>query len=279
MAIVLRDLLARVALYRPDKDEATHLFALQEAARSVCRYSQLATVSQKRVVTAGTTSFVTAAHSTTGIECIRVESLRFAPVPTGCTSLGPWDPSTAVPTLGANKTFYVCSADANGYLAGDVILSNGTAWKTIKITEYVYGCEDSKPRIEKANNSPQTGTGDPTRWAQENGSVFFYPALGGDYPIELMVSTVPVGEFDSVPLPNEAEDAIVWGAMEFTYNLPGDGMNPAKGMEMARRFMAAKDNLRSLHYVGFGGDFIQTPPSFTGRTSPMGPYRLSPRYL
>lgn len=280
MAFSLRSLLARVAMFRPDKDEAVVLFALQEAARSIYRYTQLATeIIPATSVAAGVAAYAVASSTPATRDLIRVERLTYAPVPPTATSLGGFSGS-AVPAMDTTYgAFYICTTAGGGYAVGDVIWSNGTAWQTIKTTEFMSGVEDSKPRIEHIYSSPQSGKGTPAHWAQEDGTVYFYPPLSCDYPIQIEISYVPIGEFDTVDLPREAEDVVTAGALEFLLNLPGEGINPAKGMIEAKKFYAGRDNLRSLHYLGYGGDFIQTPPSFTGRNNPAGPYVTSPRYL
>ena len=280
MAFSLRSLLARVALFRPDKDEAVHLFALQEAARSLYRYTQLATeILPVTSVAAGVAAYAVASSTPTTRDLIRVERITYAPVPPTATYIGTFD-GGSVPSLNTTYgAFYICATAGGGYAIGDVIWSNGTAWQTIKVTEFVAGVEDSKPRIQAVYSSPQSGKGTPAHWAQEDGTVFFYPPLSCDYPIQIELSYVPIGEFDTVDFPREAEDVIVAGALEFLLNLPGEGANFNRAMIEGKKFYAGRDNLRSLHYVGFGGDFVQTPPSFTGRNNPAGPYTLSPRYL
>lgn len=68
--------------------------------------------------------------------------------------------------------------------------------------------------------------GVPYYWTQKSGSIIeLYPKPDAIYTLEVATSYVPEGEIDTIPLPDEAEDAIVAGALASILMKPGAGQN------------------------------------------------------
>jgi len=283
MAFTVRGLLAKVAMFRPDKDEATALFAIQEAARSICRYSELAREIQVPVAVLANTQTSTMVPSNSN-DLLRVEMIRYAPVPYPSVYKGTWDANANVPILAsggkaAGSTvaaygFYIVSAAGNttidsltGWGIGDVVYSNGTSWVAIPLENFVTSQQVNKVSTDLIVQTPQEGPNTPDNWSQEGPIVRWYPIPGGDAAIEYTLSYIPSGEFDTIPLPRDAEDCIVAGALEFLCNLPGDGHNPTMAAQNHRIFTVEKENLRSLAMQGYGGDAWNQPANFAGRNT------------
>ena len=61
------------------------------------------------------------------------------------------------------------------------------------------------------------------------------------------------GTMSGIPLPAEAEDAIVAGALAEFYGLPGRGQNLSASQAQNRAYLNHIGNLRSLNRVGTSG--------------------------
>jgi hypothetical protein len=294
MALSVRGILARVAQYRPDLDPGRVLFAIQESAREVLRYAPLAREIQAPVaVLSGVNQM--AVTPTTG-DLLRVIEVRFAPLPQTSTYLGTWDASANNPVLASGGKsggspvspygFYLCTTAGTTLIdglstwdKGDIVYSGGGVWKQWTLENYTTSVEINKPSTDLTFNHPQAMQGYPTRWSQEGGNIRFYPSFKGDMPVEVTLSWTPTGEFDSIPVPDLAQDAIEAGALAFLLELPGDGHNERLAEEKRRRFYAEKNNLRCIAEMGYGGDFFIQAPNFSGTSQRVSPYNSVTWYM
>ncbi len=279
MSLDTRQLLGRVAPHRPDlgkTGEARAWYAIQECARRACRYSQLARETQIPVLLPTKTQSITVTPSG-GNDLLRIERIRIAEVPPSSVYQGTWDALTNTPTMAAassanNLYFFIVSVAGTTTIdtlslwnVGDIIYSNGTAWKLLDLQEYTTVPQGNKPTDYLWNNQSQEDFSFPTCWTQEGNTVDFYPRLQCDTAIEVVLSYIPVGEIDTIPLPAESEDAIVAGALAEILSLPGSEQNLKLALIRENEFKKGLANLRSLTMTGYGGSAYAILGNFTGR--------------
>jgi len=287
MTVTLRDLLVRVHLFRPDLDEALNLTALEEAARDIARETGIATEVQTPVKLACGTTQTTVAPAT-GSDLVRVIEVRCPQIPINQSIpstqyLGLWnaltndDPSGDPIGLATSKLIYqfylVSVAGATSvdgittWNVGDVVINFGTKWGRISLEEYVHVAEVSGPAIRNSTSTPQANNGFPTTFSQENGIITFYPVPENDLAIQLKLSVVSNGkEIESQEFPVDCANALVYGALEFAFNLPGQGQN-LKLADMYRvRYQKERANIRAVAMLGYGGSPFYKPSNFSGRT-------------
>jgi hypothetical protein len=302
MAIILRDLLARVHQYRPDLLEGQSLWALQETARDVAKYTGICQTTQVPHVLTNNTSKLTITPDDTTETIIRVLRIRIASIPqnlslSGVQYLGTWNASTNTPSIASGSAssanlyqFYIVTVagtttvdSETTFNVGDVLYSTGTAWKKIKLEEYLTSQETNSPSVNLDISRPQSSPGFPNYWAQEQGVVFFYAPPKNDLSMELTLSVVPSRSQlidDNAPwtFPMEVEDCLVYGAMETLLRLPGAGqnLNMAEGWRI--RYLKERANIRTIAILGNGSAWIQ-PGNFTGRQGRISPWRSDNRWL
>lgn len=291
MALTTRQLLGRVAPHRQgDLEEAHASYAIQECVRRACRYSQLARELQSPVSILARSQSLTVTPSSSN-ELIRVERIRMAGVPPSSTYQGTWDANSNVPTMAAassgnNLQFFIVSVAGTTavdgvsiWAVGDIIYSNGTAWKRLDRQAYSTVPQSNQPSIDTFRNQAQEATNFPYLWTQEGNTVELYPRLQCDTAIEVLLSYIPVGEIDTIPLPAEAEDTIVAGAIAEILALPGKGQNLKLSLIRESEFKKGLANLRALAITGYGGSAYSIPENFSGRQSRLTPFRSTGGWL
>jgi len=94
--------------------------------------------------------------------------------------------------------------------------------------------EPWEKQITKASRTlfrkPDAVSGTPNLWAYdaENNEVHLYPppsVITREVRLTCVVSYIPVGEIDEIPLLQESEDAVIYGTLAEAYMLPGPGQN------------------------------------------------------
>ena len=88
-----------------------------------------------------------------------------------------------------------------------------------------------------------------------------YPTPDIAYNFEVTASYVPTGEIDVIPLPEEAEEAIVAGALAFILMQPGAGQNISLAKDREVLHNREMDFLKANAILGQSGR-----PRATGRT-------------
>lgn len=302
MSITIRDLLARVHQHRPDLIEGQSLWALQEAARDVAKYTGICQVTQVPHPLYANTSKLAITPDDTGSTLIRVLRVRVASIPqnlqlNGVQYVSGWNASTNTPTItsgsasGANQyTFYIVTVAGTTHVdqettfnVGDVLYSTGTEWKKIKLEEYLTSRENNSPSINLSISRPQDSPGFPNYWAQEQGTVFFYAPPKGDTSMELTLSVVPSRNQlvdDTAPwtFPMEVEECLVYGALDYLYRLPGTGQALAQADNWRVRYLKERANIRTIAMLGNGSAWYQ-PSNFSGRQGRLSPWRSDNRWL
>lgn len=104
-------------------------------------------------------------------------------------------------------------------------------------------------------------TGYPSGWAYKGGSILeVFPTPDKVYTLEVTVSYVPDGEIDTIPLPVEAEEAIVAGALANVLMQPGAGQNISLAKDREAIHNRELDFLKANALLGQSGR-----PRATGR--------------
>lgn len=278
MALSVRGLLKRVQVFRPDLADALGVDAIMEAARRISRYTHLTQETQTPVVLPKwTTSIIIAPSNSNAL--LRVEEVRIAPMLSVSVYQGTWDASTNTPAITsgtasiANKGyFYIVSKvgattvdGLSTWNIGDIIYSNGSNWLLMDIQNYHTIMEQNKPFMDQWQNIPQESKNFPSYWSQDGNTVYFYPRPFSDTAIEIRLSYIPVGEFDTIPLPTESEDVIVDGAVETLASMPGINYSQILATTRGVKFQKGLAGLRAIGEFGYGGSPMWIPDNFTGR--------------
>lgn len=278
MALSVRGLLKRVQVFRPDLVDAFGVDAIMEAARRICRYTHLAQELQSPVVLLSHTASITVTPSSSNA-LLRVEEVRIAPMLNTSVYKGTWNATTNSPSLvngSASSSnlgwFYIVavagSTSVDGlaeWNIGDIIYSNGTSWLLMDRQNYHTITEQNKPFMDQWQNIPQEAKNFPNYWSQEGNTIYFYPRPYSDLAIEIRLSYIPVGEFDTIPLPTEAEDVIVDGAVETLSSMPGINFSQMLSVARGIKFQKGLASLRAIGEFGYGGSPMWTPDNFSGR--------------
>ena len=218
---------------------------------------------------------------------IRVEEVRIAEVPPSSTYVSGWDASTNTPTMPAASSsnlyyFYLVTTagtttvdDEDSWQVGDLVVSYGTEWKKLETTAYGTVPQFNKPSQDQWKDQPQNNKSYPDGWAQEGNTIYFYPRTQCDSTVEVTLSYAPVGEIDTIPLPAEAEDVIVAGALAEILMLPGEGRDAKLAIVKDREYKQGLATLRAIGELGYGGSPYYIAENFTGRQSRLTPFRSS----
>ncbi len=284
-SLTVRGLYHRVANLRPDlaqSDQAQINAYIMDAVRRICRETGLARETQLPVPMTAALEKLTVTASANR-DLLRVVRVRTAmPSYPVTTYLGTWNAQTNVPALtdipgSGDGQFYVVSQGAPQEIGdflywntGDIIVSKGTTvgWDKLPLEDYHTAWEANKPTVEQNYDQPQKLTGGANfKWTQEGQYLYLYPRPMKDMAVELVVSFVPVGDFDIIPLPNEAEDCIValarYEAMMHPYLNDKENANSDMAMRHADRFKkeykALVGELRGVADYGYSGSAQYDP--------------------
>lgn len=93
--------------------------------------------------------------------------------------------------------------------------------------------------------------GTPYYWTQKSGSTIeLYPVPDAIYTLEVTTSYIPEGEIETIPLPDESEDAIVAGAISHLLMRPGMGQNLGLAKDREVLFNREADALKASAMFG-----------------------------
>ena len=297
MSFSVRSLLPLVYPYRDDLIEGRVISAIEEAARYVCNFTQLATeVHAPAPVLNGTSMSVVT--PLLGNELNRVVEVRVADVPGAATYLGQWNPATNTPSLtGGGKSggtvavqygFYVATAAAvvtsidgiTNISIGDVLYNAGSNWVQIFIENFITLTELNKKSVNRnINQAQQVGGLIPSSWSQDERGIYWYGCPGCDMAVEITLSYTPVGGIDMIPLLLEFRDCIVDGALAAVYALPGQYQDKQMAAIKRKDYGRHLDNYRSQAVLGYGGDMWDQVPNFAGKNSTSSPFASSSWYM
>lgn len=93
--------------------------------------------------------------------------------------------------------------------------------------------------------------GMPDNWTQKSGSTIeLYPVPDAIYTLEVTTSYIPEGDIETIPLPDESEDAIVAGALSSLLMRPGAGQNMSLAKDREVLFNRETDALKASAMFG-----------------------------
>ena len=274
--ITIRDMLPEVILMRPDlKDsmgDEIGLWAIRNTIAAICRRTQILKDENTTANFAAGTS-VSLITPNDG-RLLRIERVRVGDLGVETPDYnGTWNASTNTPTLASTTTgkFYIVSVAGTqssvSYEVGDVVVYAGSAWNKVPTTDFLELHQENKPTVENHSRVAQSADGFPCGWAQDNGSIVFYPRLANDTPIIVSYSYVPGEDYTTIDFPPEAEDAIIPGAQSLLLSLPGKLQNLAMSQQLTRDFERGVRNVRATALFGYGGSPQYNPGFFAGRPS------------
>ena len=97
-------------------------------------------------------------------------------------------------------------------------------------------------------------TGYPSGWAYKGHSILeIFPTPDKVYTLEVTVSYIPDGEIETIPLPAEAEEAIVAGALASVLMQPGPGQNMGLAKDRELQHNRELDFLKANALLGQSG--------------------------
>ena len=117
---------------------------------------------------------------------------------------------------------------------------------------------------------PESIQGEPTTWAynQFDQSIYFYPPVSNQElgcRIKVLVSLIPYGEIEDIPLPPEAEEAVYYGTLAEALILPGPAGNPQLAKNYEMKFNFEMSNLKAVALMGQSGRLSVMPRPLGGR--------------
>lgn len=105
--------------------------------------------------------------------------------------------------------------------------------------------------------------GKPLDWTYKGSGVLeLYPKPDAVYTLEVTASYIPTGEIESIPLPDEAEDAIVAGALATLLLRPGTNQNLALAKDREILYNRESGGLKASAMFGQTGRAVAHGPSF-----------------
>ena len=119
-------------------------------------------------------------------------------------------------------------------------------------------------------SKPSSTVGTPLVWAynQFDQSIYFFPIVSNKNlgcRIKVLVSTVPNGEIEEIPLPPEAEEAVYYGTLAEALILPGPAGNPQLAKNYEMKFNFEMSNLKAVALMGQSGRLTVMPRPLGGR--------------
>lgn len=117
---------------------------------------------------------------------------------------------------------------------------------------------------------PESVMGTPTTWAynQFDQSIYLYPPvsnLNTGCRVKVLVSVVPLGEIEEIPLPPETEEAVYYGTLAEALILPGPAGNPQLAKNYEMKFNFEMSNLKAVSIFGQSGKMTVIPRPLGGR--------------
>lgn len=247
MALTVRGLLPKIQPMRKDLEEERSIFAIQESVRKVCRQTMLAT--EKLTNVSAPSSPVTITPST-GYSVNRVSLVRIL------DQQGNWRVLNEYSEMYINNIYnypdlplgipagysYLGNAQIRLYpspsavAASTIVIGHTYNILVAGTTDFtLIGAASNTPGTQFTATGVGTGTGTVTQM------------------LEITISEIPTGEFDTIPLPDEAEDCIVAGALATLMMLPGPGQNLQLSKDREILHNRELGNLKAIAFFGQSG--------------------------
>lgn len=296
MAVTVRSLLARVQPFRPDLKPEMAMFGLRDALTRIASQTLLLKQTELPEVVSGGTLEVDYATKDS-VRTLRIDNVYSLSTYTIRTQNGIstamefqayWDAATDTPNLpaaGAGNVGHYYIVDTAGtysgtsYVVGDVIFSDGTTWKKYlhnnseptgtSFDAFRLMKEYNKPTDESWRRNYSSSRSEwPDAWAQENGTIFIIPPAREELIIRVTrsvdYSDLIQADVDTVDLPPDVERVMIAGALEFVYNLPGDGQDKNMAQKYRMEYHRGLSNLKGTAIFGYGGVPMYNAGGFAG---------------
>lgn len=128
-------------------------------------------------------------------------------------------------------------------------------WKGASMTEWSE--LDEKSFQDAADERLWTGGGVPKEFSQQGGRVLIYRTPQEAGTLRIASSYVPIDDFTSAPLPEQAVHVVEAKALGLAMAMPGPNQSLQMAMAKDAEFRRGYGGLRSMAYIGEGGS-----PSF-----------------
>lgn len=278
MTFSVRSLLPKVQIFRNDLEKEKSIFAIQETVRKICRMTEFAQAQVQAYGTAGNALLDLTTPMATYGTVYRISKVRvFDPnmvnnnvVKTSVTLT----PATSYKILTQGTSDFTLSGALNNYVGTSftaTATSAGTGTVAPDANNALLGCymtlsEGNQVRIDNAVAYINYPTGFPAGWTYVGSNILqVYPTPDKQYNFEVTASFIPVGEIDTIPLPLEAEEAIVAGATANLLMQPGPGQNLQLAKDREVLHNREMDFLKASALLGQSGRPRAMGPSFVGR--------------
>ena len=278
MTFSVRSLLPKVQVFRTDLEKEKALYAIQETVRKICRTTEACNATVKVCCTANSPMVdLTAVMANYGtvfrvmlVRILDVNMINVNTIVQATSMMGTFlytilDPGTT--------NFVLNGAIDNN--PGTSFLSNGPGTGTGTVTtlagntllgSYMLMGEGNQTLVDEVPGYRNYPIGFPAGWTyMGNNTLQIYPTPDKVYNLEVSTSFIPEGEFDTIPLPLEAEEAIVSGALSNLLMQPGPGQNLQLAKDRERRHSEELNFLHANAMLGQSGRPRAVGPSFGGR--------------
>lgn len=195
-------------------------------------------------------------------------------------SLSAWQPCTTLLTC-QQGPIVTAIADSNNKQSGTITSGNATytyvgfnaptqTLSEVPTGDYRTLGEANNQAIRNSLPKPDAVAGTPNLWAYdaENDEVRLYPppsVITKEVRLTCIVSYIPVGEIDEIPLLQESEDAVIYGTLAEAYMLPGPGQNLQVAKNYEIKFNYEMSNLKAVAIQGQSGRLTVTANPLGGR--------------
>ena len=278
MAFTVRSLLPKVQIFRNDLEKEKAIFAIQECVRKICRQTEFAQTTVQAYGTLGNPLLDLTTSMATYGTVYRVSKVRvFDPnmvnnnvIKTSVTLV----PSTSYKILTVGTSDFTLSGALNNYVGTSftaTATSAGTGTVAPDADNALLGCymtlsEGNQVRIDNGVAYVNYPTGFPAGWTYiGNNTLEIYPTPVAQYNFEVTASYIPTTEIDTIPLPLEAEEAIIAGALANLLMQPGSGQNIQLAKDREVLHNREMDFLKASALLGQSGRPRAMGPSFVGR--------------
>jgi len=235
-----------------------------------------------KVVAVGPQGWISLPSASSNSIVVSSNSVNTITLPVAPTTRYGFDHFTLYRSTNGGSTWAVASPF---YAASASVVDNGSL-TFVAATLPIYATGDYKTMSETNDvfindtlPKPDSTFGDPMVWAFDalTSTINLYPPASNAYAnggnLEVTYSYIPRGEIDTIPLPAEAEDCIIYGTLAEAYIFAGPSQNIQLGKIYEAKFNNESSNLKSVAIQGNSGRMsIPANPLGGRRRKPFGAF-------
>ena len=238
-----------------------------------------------KVVAVGPQGWISLPSASSNSIVVTLNSVNTITLPAAPTTRYGFDHFTLYRSTNGGSTWSVASPF---YAASASVVDNGSltfvlsALPTYATGDYKTMSETNEVFMNDTLPKPDSSFGDPMVWAFDalTSTINLYPPASNAYAnggnLEVTYSYIPRGEIDTVPLPPEAEDGIIYGTLAEAYIFTGPSQNIQLGKMYETKFNNETSNLKSVAIQGNSGRMaIPANPLGGRRKKPFGAFGSS----